>query len=118
MLMPSYFDRFLDPIITAGTSLVLLFRADMTSCVRWVPGPPPHLPFLILRRVALLQAKTAWELKKVWPELELHIVPDAGHSARELGTSKMLVEVGNNPTYFPARNLRLPQAADKFVDLK
>ena len=30
---------------------------------------------------------------QVFPELELHIVPDAGHAAREAGTSKLLVEV-------------------------
>jgi len=40
------------------------------------------------------QATTAWELKKVWPEIDLHIVPDAGHSSREPGIAKLLVEVG------------------------
>jgi len=54
----------------------------------------PSLPFLaVLTWRVCLQAKTAWELKKVWPEIELHFVPDAGHSAREVGTSKLLVEV-------------------------
>lgn len=38
-------------------------------------------------------ATTAFALKKVWPELTLHIVPDAGHSSREPGTSKLLVKV-------------------------
>lgn len=47
-----------------------------------------------------IQAKTAYDLKKVWPEVTLHVVPDAGHSAREPGTSKLLVE-----------------ATDKFADL-
>lgn len=37
-------------------------------------------------------ATTAWALKKVWPEIELHIVPDAGHSSREPGIAKLLVE--------------------------
>lgn len=36
---------------------------------------------------------SAWALKKVWPELELQIVPDAGHSSREPGIAKLLVEV-------------------------
>ncbi|KAF7977494.1 hypothetical protein HWV62_3456 [Athelia sp. TMB] len=37
-------------------------------------------------------ATTAYALKKSWPELTLHIVPDAGHSSREPGTTKKLVE--------------------------
>lgn len=37
-------------------------------------------------------ATTAWALKKVWSEIKLHIVPDAGHSSRELGTAKLLVK--------------------------
>ncbi|EKM58262.1 uncharacterized protein PHACADRAFT_193386 [Phanerochaete carnosa HHB-10118-sp] len=45
-------------------------------------------------------ATTAYALKKVWPEATLHIVPDAGHSSREPGTAKLLVE-----------------ATDKFADL-
>jgi hypothetical protein len=36
---------------------------------------------------------TAWDLKKVWPEVEFHIVPDAGHSAKEVGIFNMLVKV-------------------------
>ena len=39
-------------------------------------------------------ATTAFALKKIWPELTLHIVPDAGHSSREPGISKLLVKVG------------------------
>ncbi|SCZ61082.1 prolyl aminopeptidase [Thiohalomonas denitrificans] len=33
----------------------------------------------------------AWELHKAWPEAELHIIPDAGHSALEPGTLDALV---------------------------
>lgn len=72
---------------------------------------------------------SAWALKKVWPEITLHIVPDAGHSSRELGITKLLVEVRHSPS--PARplaqlNVRpsiseslvsLHQATDKFADL-
>ena len=36
---------------------------------------------------------TAWALKKAWPEVDLRIVPDAGHSAAEPGISAGLVEV-------------------------
>ncbi|KAG6889286.1 hypothetical protein C0992_005702 [Termitomyces sp. T32_za158] len=45
---------------------------------------------------AKLKATTAYALKKVFPELELQIVPDAGHSAREPGIAKLLVEVRPN----------------------
>jgi proline iminopeptidase len=34
---------------------------------------------------------SAWELSKAWPEAELIIVPDAGHSAAEDGTMRELV---------------------------
>jgi proline iminopeptidase len=34
--------------------------------------------------------------KQVWPEITLHIVPDAGHSAREKGIAEILVQVRVN----------------------
>lgn len=37
-------------------------------------------------------AKSAWELNKAWPESELRIVGDAGHSASELGIRSELVQ--------------------------
>jgi proline iminopeptidase len=45
-------------------------------------------------------AKTAWDLHKAWPEAELHLISDAGHSAKEAGTLDALV-----------------RAADKYKDL-
>jgi hypothetical protein len=39
------------------------------------------------------QITTAWALKKAFPELTLHIVSDAGHSSREPGIAKILVQV-------------------------
>ncbi|KAJ8456351.1 hypothetical protein ONZ45_g1947 [Pleurotus djamor] len=61
-----------------------------------------HIPATIVqgRYDVVCPATTAYALKKVWPEITLHIVPDAGHSARETGTAKLLVE-----------------ATDKFADL-
>ena len=69
----------------------------------YAPYVPPSAPFLsenlsrLLFCNALLpthhQPTTASALKKVWPEITLHIVPDAGHSSRELGITKLLVEV-------------------------
>ncbi|KAG5722983.1 Proline iminopeptidase [Termitomyces sp. T112] len=61
-----------------------------------------HIPTVVIqgRWDVVCPATTAYALKKVFPELELHIVPDAGHSSRESGTAKLLVE-----------------ATDKFADL-
>jgi proline iminopeptidase len=40
------------------------------------------------------QARSAYDLKKAWGEgLVLKMVDDAGHSAKEPGTRKLLVEV-------------------------
>lgn len=36
--------------------------------------------------------KTAWDLHKAWPEAELVVVPDAGHSMKEPGILSGLVE--------------------------
>lgn len=64
-------------------------------------------------------ARTAYDLKKVFPELELTIVPDAGHSAREEPTNKLLVEVSsfNLARFISDCSSRYRQAADKFKDL-
>lgn len=36
-------------------------------------------------------AKSAWDLHRLWPEAELHIIPDAGHAASEAGIVHELV---------------------------
>ncbi|KAH7926356.1 peptidase S33, proline iminopeptidase 1 [Leucogyrophana mollusca] len=61
-----------------------------------------HIPTIVVqgRYDVVCPATTAHALKKVWPEITLHIVPDAGHSSREPGIEKLLVE-----------------AADKMADL-
>lgn len=53
-----------------------------------------HIPTVIAqgRYDVVCPATTAWALKKAFPEAELVIVPDAGHSAREKPTSKLLKE--------------------------
>jgi hypothetical protein len=48
---------------------------------------------LTMMSIELYQPTSAWALKQVWPEITLHIVPDAGHSSREPGITKLLVEV-------------------------
>jgi proline iminopeptidase len=35
--------------------------------------------------------RSCWDLHKAWPEADLRIVPDAGHSAFEAGISRELV---------------------------
>lgn len=39
-------------------------------------------------------ARSAYDLKKAWPDMDLRFIPDAGHSAREEGIKAMLVQVG------------------------
>ena len=39
--------------------------------------------------------KSAWELRRAWPEAELQIVGDAGHAASEPGTQSRLVEAAD-----------------------
>ncbi|KAJ7593267.1 proline iminopeptidase [Mycena floridula] len=56
-----------------------------------------HIPCVVVqgRYDVICPVTTAYALKKAWPELTLHIVPDAGHSSREKGTAKLLVEATN-----------------------
>ncbi|XP_073045601.1 proline iminopeptidase isoform X1 [Primulina eburnea] len=42
---------------------------------------------------------SAWDLHKAWPEADLKIVPDAGHSANEPGISEELVAATNKFKY-------------------
>jgi hypothetical protein len=63
------------------------------------------------------QPRAAWDFKQAWPEIELHFVPDAGHSAKEPGTVKLLTEVS-----WTERERRTPcltsfQACDRFASL-
>ena len=53
-----------------------------------------HIPGVIVhgRYDVICPVKNAWDLKAVWPEAQLHIVPDAGHSAWEPGIQAKLIE--------------------------
>ncbi|MGW4244121.1 prolyl aminopeptidase [Nocardia sp. NPDC004722] len=53
-----------------------------------------HIPGVIVqgRYDVVCPATSAWDLHKVWPASELHIVPDAGHAALEPGITHHLVE--------------------------
>jgi proline iminopeptidase len=53
-----------------------------------------HIPAVIVqgRFDVVCPARSAWDLKKAWPEADLRMVPDAGHSAFEPGTARELVK--------------------------
>ena len=53
-----------------------------------------HIPAVIVqgRYDVVCPPLSAWELHRAWPEAELLIVPDAGHSATEPGIRSALVE--------------------------
>ncbi len=52
-----------------------------------------HIPATIVqgRYDVVCPMETAWELHRAWPEADLRIVPDAGHSAAEPGNLHELV---------------------------
>jgi proline iminopeptidase len=53
-----------------------------------------HIPGVIVqgRYDVCTPAATAWDLHKAWPEADLHIVADAGHSYDEPGILHRLIE--------------------------
>ncbi|MCB0351120.1 MAG: prolyl aminopeptidase, partial [Bdellovibrionales bacterium] len=53
-----------------------------------------HIPTEIIhgRYDVVCPVENAWELKKVLPDAQLHIVQDAGHSATEKGIIHHLIE--------------------------
>jgi len=52
-----------------------------------------HIPAVIVqgRYDVVCPITSAWELHRAWPEADLEIIPDAGHSASEPGTINALV---------------------------
>lgn len=53
-----------------------------------------HIPGVIVhgRYDVVCPVKNAWDLHKLWPEAQLHIIPGAGHSAFEEGILSALVD--------------------------
>ncbi|KAL5007246.1 hypothetical protein ScPMuIL_016052 [Solemya velum] len=53
-----------------------------------------HIPTTIIqgRYDAVCPMETAWLLHKALPEADFHIVPDAGHSIKEPGISRLLIK--------------------------
>jgi proline iminopeptidase len=57
-------------------------------------GKIRHIPSVIVqgRYDVVCPMMSAWELHRAWPEADLHVTPDAGHSAMEVGNISALVE--------------------------
>ncbi len=57
-------------------------------------GKIRHIPAVIVqgRYDVVCPMMSAWELHRAWPEADLQIIPDAGHSATEPGTISALVD--------------------------
>ncbi|AGC47904.1 proline iminopeptidase [Myxococcus stipitatus DSM 14675] len=53
-----------------------------------------HIPAVIVqgRYDVVCPPESAWALHQIWPEAELILIPDAGHSANEPGTTSALLE--------------------------
>ncbi|MGH9902422.1 MAG: prolyl aminopeptidase [Pyrinomonadaceae bacterium] len=53
-----------------------------------------HIPAVIVqgRYDVVCPMMSAWELHRAWPEADLRVIPDAGHSALEPGITAALVE--------------------------
>jgi len=53
-----------------------------------------HIPATIVqgRFDVVCPMRSAWDLHKAWPEADLRVIPDAGHSAFEAGISRELVK--------------------------
>ena len=53
-----------------------------------------HIPGVIIhgRYDIVCPVIQAWDLHKAWPEADLHIIPDAGHSIFEDGIKNKILE--------------------------
>ena len=77
-----------------------------------------HIPAAIVqgRYDVVCPMRSAWALHRAWPEANLHVVPDAGHSAFEPGISRALVAATDGfgraagpLSRAPARSVRRPR---------
>lgn len=62
-----------------------------------------HIPAVLLqgRYDLCTPPVTAWDLHRAWPESELHLVNDAGHSLDEPGMVHRLVEATDRFAHVP-----------------
>lgn len=55
--------------------------------------------------------RTAWDLHSVWPEMELQVVPGAGHSMYDPGITSQLVEATDRMLALPEKRWAVPLPA-------
>jgi proline iminopeptidase len=69
-----------------------------------------HIPATIVqgRYDVVCPLRSAWDLHRAWPEADLRIVPDAGHSAFESGITRELVAATDRYARRPARKPARP----------
>ncbi|WP_428355645.1 prolyl aminopeptidase [Methyloprofundus sp.] len=58
------------------------------DCIRNIPCQIVHG-----RHDMICPIENCWDLQKAWPEAKLHIIEDAGHSAKEPGTVDRLIRI-------------------------
>jgi len=76
--------------------LIALNRSDDLECAEMLfkRHKIRHIPAVIVhgRYDIICPVVQAWDLHKAWPEADLHIIPDAGHSIYEEGIKNKLLE--------------------------
>ncbi len=98
-LNPDYLDRFEDPEFAAAFARIechyFIHGGFLRTPEQLLEDVPKirHIPAVIVqgRYDVVCPMKSAWDLHRAWPEAELQIVPDAGHSAFEPGIIDRLV---------------------------
>ncbi len=77
---------------SATTSSTAASSSATTSCCA-TSARIRHIPGVIVqgRYDVVCPMQSAWDLHRAWPEAELLVVPDAGHSAFEPGITDRLV---------------------------
>jgi proline iminopeptidase len=96
---PSYVAKFDDPDYAAAFSRIeahyFVNRGFMDSDGQLLRDVESirHIPAVIVqgRYDVVCPMRSAWDLHRAWPEAELRIVPDAGHSAFEPSITRELV---------------------------
>lgn len=98
-LNPDYLDKFEDDDFAAAFARIechyFINGGFLRAPSQLLDDVPKirHIPAVIVqgRYDVVCPMKSAWDLHRAWPEAQLHIVPDAGHSAFEPGIIDQLV---------------------------
>ncbi len=98
-LQRDYLNKFEDPDFAAAFARIechyFVHGGFLRSPTQLLDDVPKirHIPAVIVqgRYDVVCPMRSAWDLHRVWPEAELRIVPDAGHSAFEPGITEQLL---------------------------